>query len=48
MKKLKIWIGQKLCDFGLWVYSLGPKDASDERDCEELRQYRQKFEELKS
>lgn len=23
------WLGKHLCDFGLWLLNLGPKDAED-------------------
>ena len=29
MKKLRMRIVQRLCDFGLWIYSLGPKNEED-------------------
>ncbi len=29
MKRVKIWIVQTACNFGLYLLSLGPKDAED-------------------
>jgi hypothetical protein len=39
MKTAKIWIVQTLCDFGLWVLSLGPKDDVDRENARMLREH---------
>lgn len=36
MRRLKAIIGQKLCDLGLWILSLGPKDMEDKQMYREL------------
>jgi hypothetical protein len=36
MKKLMAKTGMALCDFGLWIISLGPKDAEDRYNEKEL------------
>jgi len=39
MTKLKYRIVMKICDFGLWVLSLGPKSEYDKKYYNELMAY---------
>jgi hypothetical protein len=36
MIKLKAWIGMKLCELGLFILGLGPKDSEDRQYYDEL------------
>lgn len=42
-RKIKRWAGAKLCDIGLWVLNLGPKDETDRRLEKELIALWRKF-----
>lgn len=43
-ERLICWLGQSVCDFGLWILNLGPKDPIDREMYRELITHWKKFE----